>query len=278
MAITIGNSSVRGIYLGNSKVDSVFLGDVMVYGNFMNDPEDTYNQFVFDTSKMSIGSVILSPQRGGDTTQWNGYTDWGDGIINKNLSHQYADIGIYTVKTKYVLNEVYDNNEAFGWGSKNALIKCLGVNKNITDASFLFWACSNLESIDLSNIINYGYLNKADYMFAECKSLKSIDLSGINTSGITDMNAMFNFCESLTELDLSSFDTSNVTNMEAMFNKCPSLTRLDISNFNMDNVTDYSNMFYGCDNLTLDNIIMTNCNEATKAKITEAFNNKNTIQ
>ena len=32
------------------------------------------------------------------------------------------------------------------------------------------------------------------------------------------------------------------------------------------------------DNLTLDNIIMTNCNQATKDKITEAFNNKNTIQ
>ena len=223
MAITIGNSSVRDIYLGNSKVDSVFLGDVMVYGNFMNDPEDTYNQFVFDTSKMSIASVILSPQRGGDTTQWNGYTDWGDGTINKELSHQYADIGIYTVKTKYVLNEVYDNNNgAFGWGSKNALIKCLGVNKNITDASYLFWACENLESVDLSNIINYGYL----------------------------------------------------TNMRYMFNKCPSLTRLDISNFNMDNVTDYIDMFLGCDNLTLDNIIMTNCNQATKDKIIEAFNNK----
>lgn len=252
MAITIGNSSVRDIYLGNSKVDSVFLGDVMVYGNFMNDPEDTYNQFVFDTSKMSIGSVILSPQRGGDTTQWNGYTDWGDGIINKNLSHQYADIGIYTVKTKYVLNEVYDNNGAFGWGSKNALIKCLGVNKNITDASYLFWACSNLESIDLSNIINYGYLTNMRYMFRECKSLKSIDFSGIDTHNVTDMSLMFNLCESL--------------------------TKLNISNFNMDNVTKYSDMFVRCDNLTLDNIIMTNCNEATKAKITEAFNNKNTTQ
>ena len=48
MAITIGNSSVRDIYLGNSKVDSVFLGDVLVYGNLANDPEDTYNKFVFD--------------------------------------------------------------------------------------------------------------------------------------------------------------------------------------------------------------------------------------
>lgn len=278
MAITIGNSSVRDICLGNSKVDSVFLGDVMVYGNFMNDPEDTYNQFVFDTSKMSIASVILSPQRGGDTTQWNGYTDWGDGIINKKLSHQYADIGIYTVKTKYVLNEVYDNNEAFGWGSKNALIKCLGVNKNITDASYLFWACENLESVDLSNIINYGYLSRLDNMFLHCKSLKSIDLSGIDTHNVTDMNGMFCFCESLTELDLSSFDTSNVTNMEYMFSVCPSLTKLNISNFNMDNVTKYSYMFNRCDNLTLDNIIMTNCNEATKAKITEAFNNKNTTQ
>lgn len=551
MAITIGNSSVRDIYLGNSKVDSVFLGDVLVYGNLANDPEDTYNKFVFDTSR-AIDSfdegfqpiVTLRDYRAGDTTHWNGYTDWGDGTINKELTHKYTTSGVYTVKTKYTINDSYGsitNNTSnmfircdainknikdlsylfygcdkltsvnlsnldkslyykaayafydcnlpsidlsgfkftgnvsnmfgyggassinlsgadftratgisnmfykgfyttdvmlydcsdediiklvpalqekildgthgtwngtiyidefkdtypapnYGWSYKyrikhieteldntfnyfvfnnttgaflsryragdttswngltdwgdntidtnythkykiagtytvktkytlygglyvlpdgstepyinTSITKVLGINRRITDGHLLFFSCENLESVDLSNIINYGYLSKSDNMFLHCESLKSIDLSGIDTHNVNDMDGMFCFCESLTELDLSSFDTSNVTNMEYMFsvcpsltqldlssfdtskvtnmrymfNKCPSLTRLDISNFNMDNVTDYSNMFYGCDNLTLDNIIMTNCNEATKAKITEAFNNKNTTQ
>lgn len=521
MAITIGNSSVRDIYLGNSKVDSVFLGDVLVYGNLANDPEDTYNKFVFDTSR-AIDSfdegfqpiVTLRDYRAGDTTHWNGYTDWGDGTINKELTHKYTTSGIYTVKTKYMINDSYGSSTSntrhmfircdalnknikdlsylfnnceyltsvnlsnldkslyyraaytfydchlssidlsgfkftdvynmFGynsalsinlsgadftratsissmfyknfrttdvmlydcsdeyiiklvpaiqekildgthgtwngtiyidefkdtypvpnygwsykyrikhieteldntfnyfvfnahgitlspqrsgdttywdgltdWGDNTAdtktghsydyigtytvktkyalnkvfdsgsgcqiivgpdLIRCDGINKEITNGSYLFCDCSNLESVNLSNIINYGYLSKSNSMFDGCKSLKSIDLSGIDTHNVNNMSYMFRSCESLTELDLSSFDTSKVTNMRYMFSKCPSLTRLDISNFNMDNVTDYSNMFYGCDNLTLDNIIMTNCNEATKAKITEAFNNKNTIQ
>ena len=60
--------------------------------------------------------------------------------------------------------------------------------------------------------------------------------------------------------------------MQGMFNECEALRSLDLSNFNMDNVTKYSDMFIRCYNLTLDNIIMTNCNQATKSKITEAFN------
>lgn len=249
--------------------------------------DNTFNYFVLDTIKanindISILTVILSRYRAGDTTSWNGLTDWGDNTIDTNYSHIYEIDGTYTIKTKYTINtNLYvlpDGTTEYGGYTTHGITKCLGLNRRITDGNHFFFGCENLESVDLSNIINYGYLSRSDNMFLHCKSLKSIDFSGINTSGITNMSCMFNFCESLTELDLSSFDTSNVTNMEYMFSVCPSLTKLNISNFNMDNVTKYSYMFNRCDNLTLDNIIMTNCNEATKAKITEAFNNKNTTQ
>lgn len=231
--------------------------------------DNTYNYFVFNTH-----NITLSPQRAGDTTSWNGLTDWGDNTADKRTEHTYDYRGTYTVKTKYVLNTVDDNGRGCQILSGSKIIRCDGINKRITNGSYLFSGCSNLESVNLSNIINYGYLSKSDNMFRECKSLKSIDFSGIDTSSVSDMNSMFNFCESLTELDLSSFDTSNVTNMSYMFCMCPSLTKLNISNFNMDNVTDYRKMFLGCDSLTIDNIIMTNCNEATKTKITKALNAK----
>lgn len=228
--------------------------------------DNTYNYFVFNTH-----GITLSTQRAGDTTYWDGLTDWGDNIVDTRTEHTYDYSGTYTVKTKYVLNKVFDNGSGCQILSGSNLIRCDGINKGITNGSYLFSGCSNLESVNLSNIINYGYLSKSYNMFSGCNSLKSIDFSGIDTSGITNMSLMFNFCESLTELDLSSFDTSNVTNMEAMFSVCSSLTKLNISNFNMDNVTKYSNMFIRCDNLTLDNIIMTNCNQATKDKITKMF-------
>ena len=47
-------------------------------------------------------------------------------------------------------------------------------------------------------------------------------------------------------IDLSALDTSEVTNMNAMFSGCISLTSLDVSNFDTSQVTDMSNMFSGC--------------------------------
>lgn len=223
--------------------------------------DNTFNYFVFDTIKADINNigipgVYLSSYRAGDTTSWNGLTDWGDNTIDTNLSHEYKIDGAYTIKTKYTLQMSLspnpDGSIDTGGYTHYGITKCLGINTKITDGHLFFFACHNLESVNISYTTNYVYLNKSDNMFSDCKSLKSIDLSGI--------------------------DTSNVTNMEYMFSVCPSLTKLNISNFNMDNVTKYSYMFNRCDNLTLDNIIMTNCNEATKAKITEAFNNKNTTQ
>ena len=53
----------------------------------------------------------------------------------------------------------------------------------------------------------------ASYMFYGCSNLASVDVSGFNTSQITNMNSMFYGCDSLEKLDLSGFDTSRVKDM-----------------------------------------------------------------
>ena len=90
------------------------------------------------------------------------------------------------------------------------------------------------------------------YMFYDCSNLTTLDLSNFDTSNVTSMSHMFKYCWSLTTLDLSSFDTSNATDMNNMFADCRSLTNLDLSKFNTSNVTDMDNMFQYCSNLTLD--------------------------
>jgi surface protein len=61
---------------------------------------------------------------------------------------------------------------------------------------------------------------------------------------------MFYGFSGLTELDLAKLDTSNVTNMNAMFAYCSGLTSLNISGFNTFNVTDMGFMFASCESLT----------------------------
>ena len=46
-------------------------------------------------------------------------------------------------------------------------------------------------------------------MFYSCSNLTSLDVSNFDTSKVTDMGGMFYSCSNLTSLDVSNFDTSN---------------------------------------------------------------------
>ena len=89
-----------------------------------------------------------------------------------------------------------------------------------------------------------------DEMFYYCTSLTSIDLSNFDTSKITDMYGLFTGCSSLTSLDLSSFNTSKVTDMASLAFDCHKLTSIDLSNFDTSKVINMNSMFQNCYYLT----------------------------
>lgn len=120
---------------------------------------------------------------------------------------------------------------------------------NVTDMTKMFYRCSSLTSLNLSNFDPSNVTTMKD-MFQSCGELETLDLSNFVTSKLTNMNQMFYGCSSLTLLNLSSFDTSKVTDMKSMFNGCSSLASLNLSNFNTSNVTTMSNMFSSCSSLT----------------------------
>ena len=265
MAINIGNSSINSIYIGDTAVKSVYLGDNLVYSK-QSEPsteiDDTYNYYVFDTSLASGTTIFLQDYRGGDTTEWSGITNWGDGTVDTKLSHKYAKNGTYTVKTKYMM--IDGSKFAYEVNTINMLIECININKNVTNYNLLFYNCINLSNVHTSNF----YTSNVTSMyrtFYGCSSLESLNLSGWDTSNVTDMHSIFYSCSSLTELDLSSWNTVNVTDMCSAFAYCSRLSLLNISNWNMDNmgIGSYENLFLKCTNLTIDNIIMTNCSEDT---------------
>ena len=97
--------------------------------------------------------------------------------------------------------------------SGQATVTC----KEVTDMSSMFWFCSDLTSLDLSNF---------------------------DTSNVTDMSDMF-VGGVFTSLDLSNFNTSNVTNMSAMFDACEYLTNIK-GIIDMKSCKDYNDMFYNC--------------------------------
>jgi len=121
--------------------------------------------------------------------------------------------------------------------------------KNVTNMSVMFWGCSALTTLNVSNFDTQNVTDMSD-MFGYCRALTTLDVSNFDTSNVTDMDFMFCGCWALTTLNLSSFNTQNVTSMGAMFNGCNALTTLDVSSFNTQNVTNMRGMFGFCYALT----------------------------
>ena len=120
--------------------------------------------------------------------------------------------------------------------------------ENVTDMSVMFRKCKNLQSLDVSNF-NTAKVKNMDNMFADCWRLQSLDLSNFNTENVTNMQFMFYWCNNLQSLNVSNFNTAKVENMKGMFYSCSKLQSLDVSSFNTENVTDMYKMFYYCRNM-----------------------------
>ena len=86
-------------------------------------------------------------------------------------------------------------------------------------------------------------------MFYYCSKLTSLDLSNFDTSNVTNMNEMFEGCNKLTTLDISNFDTSKVKDMQDMFGNCSSLTTIK-GIIEMKSCKYYMDMFDRCPRLT----------------------------
>ena len=137
----------------------------------------------------------------------------------------------------------------------------------------MFYKCSNITEIDLSNF-NTSYINNMESMFSDCTLLSSLNLSNFDTSKVKWMNFMFSDCTLLTSLNLSNFDTSKVEQMNGMFSFCSSLTSLNLSNFDTSKVKQINNMFDGCTNLEYINML--NFNESCLSRssdYSDIFNN-----
>ena len=162
---------------------------------------------------------------------YNFYIDWGDGnrdtITGHNqpeVTHQYSDTGIYTIRVV--------SNNMVGWqfndsGDDDKLTEIMewGPLRFVSDDTNLFKGCSNLT---LSTTSDPPFNADAAGMFQDCSSLTGNGGNILNwdMSAVTGMNFMLAGCTSL-DPDLSNWDVSSIENAEGFM----SGAGLSVSNY-----------------------------------------------
>ena len=135
---------------------------------------------------------------------------------------------------------------------RNCLIRAICFKKfyrtDINNMSYMFYGCSELESVNLSNF-NTEKVIDMSHMFEKCSLLKTLDLTSFKTKNVINMDNMFDNCSSLKSLDLSNFDTSNARNIADMFARCYSMKSVNLSSFDTKNIIDMNNVFSRCKSL-----------------------------
>ena len=179
-------------------------------------------------------------------------------FISESFPIEPTEIYIYEEKQEKKLNSKY-----YTIPNSNMPIKIKLIwNKALNMCQKMFQGCSNIISIDLSNIdIN---CEKMDSMFEGCSKLETINLKNVQTSNVKNMSYMFSGCNNFKSLDLTNFDTSKVISMESMFKNCLSLVSLDLSNFKTPEISNIKSMFENCKELKfidMENFSTENCKD-----------------
>ena len=120
---------------------------------------------------------------------------------------------------------------------------------NVQDISFMFYGTSNLSALVLPSDFDLSSVTNTSNMFYECSGLQSLDLSNKNLSSVLSMEQMFRRCKSLRIVNMEGCDISSATTLSNMFSQCENLASINLSNVNARSVTDISQMFFQCKSL-----------------------------
>ena len=159
-----------------------------------------------------------------------------DKLIQFNYFYSFTKKGKYIIIYKFK-NLLTKTNNMFYECSSLINIDLSNFNaKNVTDMRQMFYQCSSLQNIDLSDF-NAQNITNMSHMFCNCSSLQKLDLSHLDTQRVNDISCMLSGCSSLIEVNLTKFNTQNVIYMNHLFSFCSSLKNIDLSNFFFQNVT-----------------------------------------
>ena len=186
---------------------------------------------------------------------------WGGIKCTLNTDTTSSDYG--TLVLTRGESSIAANGTATPWYNRSkytSIIKHIEIKNKIqfnnnASLDYLFFDCSQCESIVGLNNLNVDNVVSMNAMFTNCSSLTTLDVSSWNTANVTQMYNMFGGCKQLTSINgLNNWDVSKVTNINWMFNNCNELKELDLSNWNTPNVQFIGWLFNGCKKLTYLNL------------------------
>ena len=112
-----------------------------------------------------------------------------------------------TFKTELYPKEIYINGKLqndisykYHFNQTENIVELVW-DEYITNTVGMFYGCSDITEIDLSNFLS-SYVDNFGWMFRNCTSLTSINLSNFYTSNATRFNRLFQNCTLLTSVDL----------------------------------------------------------------------------
>ena len=218
--------------------------------NATDDNLDGYSQVEVATSGVDINEYFETECSTNSTNRWlknNFIKKVPSIVIADNVTSLLYFAGEISFAPKIICNSNVTNMSYLYSNNTSKSIDVSGlVTSRATDMKNMFYNCSSLTSLDLSNFDTSKVTGTGmGSMFENCNALSSLNLSGWDTSKISNFDRTFINCKKLTSLDLSSFITNKVISTGRMFQNCSSLMNLDIRNFDFTNVTSYSNMFTG---------------------------------
>lgn len=196
-----------------------------------------------DTTKAgSAADTFVLPCTGGG---YNAYVDWGDGGAEENItgspgnvSHQYAEGGVYQVMIRGLFPRIYFDNG----GDKLKLLDILNWG-NIAWSSFqsAFYGCQNYTGTYL-DYPKMSAVTSCYAMFYDCRKNNGI-LTNWDTANVTTMYGMF-FQNYLFNQPVNLLNTGKVTNMMFTLANCGSFNQ-SLAGWDVRLVTTMDNILLG---------------------------------
>ena len=199
--------------------------DMREYGNLDELPVvwggfgfDKFNTLIMKIDTTKGGSLECTLFWSNQPNRDDMITDWGDGTIDSEFTHTYAEHGIYRIKTK-----AYNTNPVSMSGT-NFVIEVENIPPYKTNCNYFFDGCTNLVRVTAYNLTLTGVVQ----MFYKCPNLTEI--VGIET---WDMSNCVSYRGFLCDCSSITYDTLLQLSNVLDFRNCDS------------NSASFENMFRG---------------------------------
>ncbi len=247
---TANVTSMTGMFAMCEQVVGIYIGDGWTTANVQSSGSmfqwckkivgqdgTTYDSSVTDKRKAHAGS---------------------GGYMRKQVLYQPAAVYCADSKAMYFTRSFNPNNAYYSpeGGTETYSVAAYWYDTDVTETGeYPEWyrnysMKSNVTTVAFEPSFNSVKPISTKRWFMDFTKLSSVlRMNNLNTSDVTNIEAMFYGCARLTSLDLTDFVTGKVTEMSSMFGSCTALTTLDLSSFDTGKVNQTAYMFKGCSKL-----------------------------